>query len=484
MIVKLFESSKDGNFGAVKYNEEKIEKNKGILLTAKNFPESINPFKNEEVKAYLKSFEPENKKFSNIQFHAVISTNGREHSKEQLNEVANDFMKNYGYEAQPFIVVFHNDTKNNHVHIVSTNVNIDTNRQMVNSHTKLKVQMALKDAEKNILGINYDKKLDNLLDFKCQNMNQLSKVLEKNGYNYFEKDGNFNFTKNGVVLKSIPKSELIFSDQIDKGRAKQIAEILKKYKDIYDNNCFVISEKDKNIEWKSKLQLEMKSKFGLDVIFSFSENKNPFGYTIIDNKNKSVFKGSDVADMKNIFNFTAVKVEKQIFKFLENSNFKSNESKAALKFYLESKFNFIAPENLLDFGKKIPFADYSFNKSTINGFAKGNVENTLFFNAHFSTVKLGDNYFVFNERDKYVFNLKEMVNDKTFNQFEDRLQNENNVTNNESDKNNNKITSEEPFINSERDTVGKIIQSVSNTHSNVDSGSEPIKKRRKRKSKR
>lgn len=483
MIVKLFESSKDGNFGAVKYNEEKIEKNKGILLTAKNFPEFINVTKNEEVKAYLKSFEPENKKFSNVQFHAVISTNGREHTKEQLNEVAQDFMKNYGYDEQPYIVVFHNDTKNNHVHIVSTNVNVETSRQIVNHHTKLKVQVALKEAEKNILGINYDKKLDSILDFKYQNENQLKNVIERNGYGLFEKNNHFHFTKNGVNIKSISKNDFVFNQEIDKGRAKQIAEILKKYSKTFDNNCFGIVENNKTIEWKSRLQTEMKNKFGLDILFSFSENKNPFGITIIDNKNKCVFKGSDVVDMKNIFTFTDVKVEKQVFQFLENSNFKSDESKSAIKFYLESKFNFNTPDYLLDFGKKIPFADYSINRAIVNGFAKGNVENTLLFNNNFSTVKLGDNYFIFNERDKYVFNLKDIVNEKTFNQFQERLHNENIFNNNDADKNN-KTISEESKINSERGNVGEIIQSLANTHSNIDNGSEPNKKRRKRKTKR
>lgn len=483
MIVRLFDSSQDGNFGAVNYNDEKVEKNKGVLMSAHNFPKRIDVTKSEEVKTYLKNLTPYNSSFKNVQFHAVISTSGREHNKEELNNVAVDFMKNNGYENQPFIVVFHNDTKNNHVHIVSSNVDRLTRKQLVHSHTKLKAQIALKEAEKNILGINYEKKLESLMEFKFQNQNQLKKILEKNGFGIFEKDNNINITKNGVKIKSFPSNEINFSKEIDKSRAIQIAEILKKYSDLSNNKCFAIAENDMNSEWKCKLQSDLKTKFGFDIIFSFSDNKVPFGYTLIDNKNKNVFKGSDIVDMKNIFNFTDVKVEKQFFQFLENTNFKNDESKDAIKFYLETKFNLVVPDFLLDFGKKIPFSDYNANRSLINGFAKGNVESTLSFNMHYSTIKLGDNYFVVNEKDKYVFNINEMLNDKSFEQFQNRIHKNDNA-NSGTNSNNLKNLSEEPSKSLDVSNDSRLIQSLINSHSNVENGSEPFKKRRKRKSKR
>ena len=45
----------------------------------------------------------------------MISTKFQEHSKEQLTAIAEDFMQEMGYKEQPYLIVFHKDTENNHV---------------------------------------------------------------------------------------------------------------------------------------------------------------------------------------------------------------------------------------------------------------------------------------------------------------------------------------------------------------------------------
>ena len=186
MIVVIHErGSKDKDFGSVQYNDEKIEKGKGELISAKNFPSFIDVTNKEHVKKYLKSIEPQNKKFENIHFHATISCKGREYSKETLKHVADEFMNNLGYSTQPYVVVFHNDTKNNHVHIVSTNVEVASGKQLIHSFTKLKSQEALAKAEQNILGLNNDKIIDNLLSYKFKNVSQLQKILSLNNFDSY-----------------------------------------------------------------------------------------------------------------------------------------------------------------------------------------------------------------------------------------------------------------------------------------------------------
>lgn len=117
MIVKIMEPA-GSHFSGVEYKDNKVEKGKGELMMMKNFPSFINENSSkEDVKNYLASVSKSDRA-KKPQFHAAISTKFREHSKEDLARIAQNFMENMGYGDQPYIVVFHNDTENNHVHIV------------------------------------------------------------------------------------------------------------------------------------------------------------------------------------------------------------------------------------------------------------------------------------------------------------------------------------------------------------------------------
>ena len=128
MIVKIMKPA-GSNFPGIQYNDKKIDKGKGELMLMKNFPSFINEASSkEEVKSYLASVS-KSEKVKKPQFHAALSTKFREHSKAELTKIAEIFMDEMGYGNQPFIVVFHNDTENNHVHIVSTRVDKQTGKK-------------------------------------------------------------------------------------------------------------------------------------------------------------------------------------------------------------------------------------------------------------------------------------------------------------------------------------------------------------------
>ena len=360
MIVKILGSA-SSNFHGVQYNDKKVEKGTGELMLMKNFPSFINENSSqEEVKNYLKSIS-KNEKVKKPQFHAVISTKFQQHSKEELAKVAEDFMQEMGYGNQPFLVVFHNDTENNHVHIVSTRVNKSTGKKLNDSYEKLKAQKALIDIKERIYGKNNQETIINLLNYKISSLKQLEILLERNGFKVVKNKNDENaldILKNGVREKTINGNQLNFSTIKNDNRAKQIKAILNKYKEVYSNKVFKVEdrrylekmlpeEKQKEnwkpkIEFESELQKKLRDVFGIDVIFHHKDELHPFGYTLIDHKTETIYKGSDILKMNNLFEFTSETMDKKLFESLKDYNLSDEISKQVLIEYLKQE----NPENV------------------------------------------------------------------------------------------------------------------------------------------
>lgn len=181
MIVKIMEPA-GSSFPGVKYNDKKVDSGKGELMLMKNFPSFINGSSSqEEVKNYLASVS-KNEKVKKPQFHAMISTKFQEHSKEELSQIAENFMDEMSYGNQPFIVVFHSDTENSHVHIVSTRVDKQTGKKINDSYEKLKSQRALTKVMEKMYGVSNKEHLTKLLNYKISSLKQLELLLERNGF--------------------------------------------------------------------------------------------------------------------------------------------------------------------------------------------------------------------------------------------------------------------------------------------------------------
>jgi hypothetical protein len=358
MIVKMMRAA-GNSFPAVNYNDKKIKKEEGELTLMKNFPSFIDKESNKhQVRNYLRAISIGNKKVLKPQFHAMISTKFREHSKEELTKIAENFMDEMGYGKQPFTVVFHADTDNNHVHIVSTRVDKSTGKKINDSFEKLKSQEALNKAIENIYNLKPDEELEKLLHYKISAFSQLEILLERSGFVLIENkngENDFDILKNGVRQKTINAAHLKFEKIKNDSRKNQIKAILIKYKELHSNKVFKVEDARKSIsvfgderanniqylkkkiEFESELQNTMRKQFGIDIVFHHKEDFQPFGYTLIDHKSGKVYKGSEILAIDQLFEFTAETIDKKIFEVLKDYNIQNREAKTVLINFLQLK---------------------------------------------------------------------------------------------------------------------------------------------------
>ena len=421
------------NFPGIQYNDKKIDKGKGELMLMKNFPSFINESSSkEEVKSYLASVS-KNEKVKKPQFHAALSTKFREHSKEELTKIAENFMDEMGYWNQPFIVVFHNDTENNHVHIVSTRVDKQTGKKINDSYEKLKSQRALAKVMEKIYGISNVENINKLLSYRINSLKQLELLLERNGFRLAqnkEDETKMDILKNGVREKTINGNQIVFDNKKNENRTKQIKAILSKYKDLYSNKVFkvqdfrkqeaMLPEEKQNqetkpkIEFASELQKKLKESLGIDILFHHKDGQKPFGYSLIDNRTGTVYKGSEIMKMNDLFVFTSEMMDKRVFERLKDFNISDKETKSVLLNYLKHKH----PENELH--SFMLFENKKFKNKEIFSAVRDDVKEYLKTqnNDDVSIIKSEDGkYYAVHSKLHYIGELETLIVEKQFQIF-------------------------------------------------------------------
>lgn len=308
MRAKILSST--SSFKGVTYNTNKTQNEKGELMRLRNFgylqdTKEIGP---NEVKNYLIAHSNRNSLVRDKQFHAMISCKEREYTKEELTDIAHEWVDKMGYGQNPFLIVFHKDTANNHVHIVSSR--IDKGGKKINdSFEKIRAQEAINE----IMRLNPKQEAksatETLQEFIFSTKAQGMLLLENLGYKLKEKDQQLELIKYGSVQGRIPISQInqkLQSYELDKVRANQLKAILDKYSKIYKTNPTPLFEpkhgsiSNKHIGYRSDLGDFLSAKFGVQLIFHGKDAKIPYGYSLIDNANKIVFKGSEVFPIKRL----------------------------------------------------------------------------------------------------------------------------------------------------------------------------------------
>lgn len=322
MIATILKSS--AHFSAVDYNERKVAKGSAELIEVKNFGylQGTPEFNADNIKQYLIDYSKRNQSIKNTQMHLAISCKGHEYTEEQLVDIAHKWLKEMGYaeKGQPLLIYAHRDTKNTHIHIVTSRVAPDGHK-IDHNHERVRSQEVLN----NIMGIDNQKEVKNYiseaLKYRFSTIGQFRAVLESSGYETYVENESVNIKKDGKVLDSISikmiRPHFAKSDDEEderkleemKKRKKQLWAIMMKYRELSSS--------------KEELAAQLKKSLGISLVFMGSKD-SPYGYTVVDHKDKVVFKGSEIMNIKKLLNFDVNKRNpEEISKFI-NEKMKEN----------------------------------------------------------------------------------------------------------------------------------------------------------------
>jgi hypothetical protein len=255
MIIKILSSS--ATFRGVTYNTSKVDQNKGELMKVVNFGplQAMGIVKPEDYRNYLKMLSAQNSRVKNPQFHAVISAKGKQVSKQALTDLAEIWLREMGYGNQPYLIVYHKDTDNNHVHIVTTRID-KQGKKISSDFENLRAMRHLNTLQwGDALTYSFSTRAQFLLLLECK----------------------------GIDVKLADEeviAQRIADYQPNLQRRAQLKAIFSKYRS----------------------EAVLTEKFGIDLVFHAKNGQPAYGYSIIDHAGFTVWKGSEIMSMKQLLN--------------------------------------------------------------------------------------------------------------------------------------------------------------------------------------
>jgi hypothetical protein len=287
MVVKIMKNA--ANFAAVGYNEKRVKEGGGRLVAVRNFGGAGELCSTSaDYRKYLEDWSRRNSRIKYPQLHAVISCKGQELTPQQLTDIADRWMRGMGYGDCPYLVYYHHDTDNAHVHIVSTRVGTD-GRKIADSFEKERSRKVMNRIAGMDAASALRRDVAKALRYSFSSPTQFRCVLESMGCKTKENTDKdtLAISRNGERL-SLPSSLIDWSSgryrHDDKKRRKQIAQLIRKYAPRMDLRL---------------LPAFFKVKFGVELQF-FGKEESPYGYAVIDHSGKAVYAGRDILPVKDI----------------------------------------------------------------------------------------------------------------------------------------------------------------------------------------
>lgn len=305
VIFKILDSVK--GFPGIRYNERKKDKGKARLVYYANFPYHNSREKfisGKEAKQYMEVFTSKNKRIKHPQFHAIVSAKGTSPDHEELLQIGLGIMEKMGYSQNPTLVYLHNDTKHQHLHIISTRVDTE-GKKISDKFEGIRANNILTKLLNTQKEENYEKDKSEILNYRASTIPQYILLCELRGYSVQKNTDALKLFKYGTQQGTITTSELqeaqakAFNNDTNKIRA-----VLYKYKKVHSSlltNRNPRSYEHHKKQPGSELTDYLHRLFGLQfVFFTAKGHDKPYGYAVIDHKNKVVHKGSEIMKLDQL----------------------------------------------------------------------------------------------------------------------------------------------------------------------------------------
>ncbi|GAA4131970.1 conjugal transfer protein MobB [Sphingobacterium kyonggiense] len=324
--------------GMLHYNEDKVMEKQARLILSSGFATDITQLSLVQKAQRFESRTMLNSRTKTNAIHISLNFDAQDRlSDAQLQKIAADYMERIGFGEQPYLVYRHTDAAHSHIHIATTNIKADGERIDIHGIGRTLSETARKEIEKeyrlvqaegrqasNALGIKpadiekavYGKSLTkrsitNIVNavirtYKFTSLAEMNAILKQ--FNVTADRGNqntFMYQKNGLQYSIIDQN------------GKKIGVPIKA-STIYGKPTLANLEekfrrgKEKRRPYKEPLKAAIDAIFakygdlskatfirelaGHNIHASFRQNEQGFTYglTFVDNRNKTVFNGSDL----------------------------------------------------------------------------------------------------------------------------------------------------------------------------------------------
>jgi len=133
---------------ALNYNEQKVQQGRAEILHASGFVKDAHQLNFYDKISHFNRHISLNEKATTNTLHVSLNLDPNEQlSNAELMEISSSYMNKIGFGHQPYLVYRHHDAGHPHIHIVTTNIQLDGKRISMHNLAKDKSEPARKEIE-------------------------------------------------------------------------------------------------------------------------------------------------------------------------------------------------------------------------------------------------------------------------------------------------------------------------------------------------